>query len=422
MKRDSVVLGKEYILSGDEVGVSRPNNNILIVGTSGSGKSTSVVLPTIMLMKYSNPIMSYAKPQDARNMAVYLQSRGYHIQILDLECPEKSTISFDPILSIECWADIDALASAIVNMTIRQTNDDYWQLKAKSLLSALITAALRTAGGNPRMTDVLSLFDNLLPTETGYGACVQTPADNFWKELEVMVPDCPSIRKFKFWKYLSEKTASCVRDTLAGVLDAFFPESVRIAMSEKPQFDAAKFVSGKNALILISNAAEPTQQCYANLFYRETMHQLLKYAANRPSGELPREVRYILEDFACTIPMSGIAHDLSLFRSAGMSAILLLQSEGQLDAVYREEASIIRQNCAAYAYFPGGFDDKSCEIVSKRMGIPYEEVLCAPLGKVFIIQSGKKPVHIPRFDTLHCIEYAKYLKVVHSQKHTAHKC
>ena len=71
-----------------------------------------------------------------------------------------------------------------------------------------------------------------------------------------------------------------------------------------------------------------------------------------------------------------------------------------------------------YAYFPGGFDDRSCEIVSKRMGLPYEDILYAPLGKVFIMQSGRQPVHIPRYDTLNSKAYQEYLEAGRPRKRT----
>ncbi len=61
MKRDSLVVAEGCVLSGDEVGRTRPNANALIVGTTGCGKSTSVILPTVARMHCSNPILSYAK-------------------------------------------------------------------------------------------------------------------------------------------------------------------------------------------------------------------------------------------------------------------------------------------------------------------------------------------------------------------------
>ncbi len=151
-----------------------------------------------------------------------------------------------------------------------------------------------------------------------------------------------------------------------------------------------------------------SQQYYANLFYRNLIRQLIRHATTCSNGELPREIRFFFDDFACTCPIEGFGQDISLFRSAGLSAVMLLQSEAQLEAIYKDDASIIRQNCAVYAYFPGGFDDRSCEIVSKRMGLPYEDILYASLGKVFIMQSGRKPVHIQRYDTLNSKEYAEY--------------
>ena len=420
MRRDSIVLGNNYILPGSDVGKTRPNANALVVGISGCGKSTSVILPTVGRMEHSNPILNYAKEPDAYAMARYLKAKGYKVHILNINHPEKSTVSFDPVLSIESYEDIDSLSAAIVDAAIKQTVDDYWQAKAKPLNASLITAVLMTAKdkSSPGMADVLNLFDKLLPHENGYS--VETPLDNMFSELEKAAPGCYAVREYSAWHSLPYRTASCVRDTLAAALSLVFPESIRKMMQEKPQFDAEHFANNKEALIVITSAIDPSQAYYANLFYRDTERQLLRYASTCPNGELPREVRYIFDDFACTAPIQGWANDISLFRSAGLSAIMLLQSEQQLEAIYKDDAPIIRQNCAIYAYFPGGFDDKSCEIVSKRMCLPYDEVLYAPLGKVFIMQSGKKPVHIQRYDTLNSEEYLEYLEANKMKRKSSH--
>ena len=420
MRRDSIVLGNNYILPGSDVGKTRPNANALVVGISGCGKSTSVILPTVGRMEHSNPILNYAKEPDAYAMARYLKAKGYMVHILNINHPEKSTVSFDPVLSIESYEDIDSLSAAIVDAAIKQTVDDYWQAKAKPLNASLITAVLMTAKdkSSPGMADVLNLFDKLLPHENGYS--VETPLDNMFYELEKAAPGCYAVREYSAWHSLPYRTASCVRDTLAAALSLVFPESIRKMMQEKPQFDAEHFANNKEALIVITSAIDPSQAYYANLFYRDTERQLLRYASTCPNGELPREVRYIFDDFACTAPIQGWANDISLFRSAGLSAIMLLQSEQQLEAIYKDDAPIIRQNCAIYAYFPGGFDDKSCEIVSKRMCLPYDEVLYAPLGKVFIMQSGKKPVHIQRYDTLNSEEYLEYLEANKMKRKSSH--
>lgn len=419
MKRDPIVLGENYILSGDDIGITRPNANALIVGCSGCGKSTSVVLPTVGRMRYSNPVLSYAKEADAYAMARYLQSKGYVVRILNILHPDKSTVSFDPTMSLESYEDIDTLSATIVNATIKNTADDYWNAKAKPLQSGLIAAAFMTAQDNtmPGMIDVLKLFDQLLPDESG--SLVRTPLDGMFHKIEKAAPGCYAVREYNAWRSLPYKTASCVRDTLAAALSTVFPEAIRELMQDKPQLNIEQFAANQEAVIVITSAIDLSQQYYANLFYRDLIRQLLRLSADRPNGELPREIRFIFDDFACTCPIDGYENDISLFRSAGISAIMLLQSESQLEKVYsREGAAIIRQNCAVYAYFPGGFDDRSCEIVAKRMNTLYEEILFAPLGKVFIMQSGRKPVHIPRYDTLHSKEYAEYLAAARNTTET----
>lgn len=419
MKRDSLVVAEGCVLSGDEVGRTRPNANALIVGTTGCGKSTSVILPTVARMHCSNPILSYAKERDAYLMAEYLKRKNYTVHILNAAHPKKSTLSYDPIASIESYADIEALSAAIVDMSIRKSVDDYWQIKAKQLLSGLIAGCFMTSKGSrmPGMADVLALFDKTIPCENAYG--VEPELYGMFQRLEKASPGCFAVREFNSWRSLPERTASCVRDTLAGALSTVFQESIRRMMREKPQFDPVRFASRKEALLVITSAADTAQQYYANLFYRSTEQQLLRYAASCPGGELPREVRYIFDDFACTAPIQGFASDISLFRSAGLSAILLLQSEQQLEAMYKDEAAVIRQNCAVYAYFPGGFDNRSCEIVSKRMDLPYDEVLYAPMGKVFVMRSGCRPACLPRYDTLNSREYQEYLSC--SNDHTGRR-
>lgn len=307
MKRDEIVLGQGYILDGEDL----PNFNALIVGISGAGKSLSVVFPTVSRMENANPVLSYAKETDAYYMAEYLKMKGYNVHVLNIVHPDRSTIGFDPIMFIQSFEDIDSLAADIIDSVLRKTADDYWQAKAKPLLKSLITASLMLESDNksiPRMVDVLRLFDQLIPHENGYS--VETPLDSLFERIEIKNPGCYACREYTSWHSLPYRTASCVRDTLAAALSTVFPEPIRKMMGEKPQFDVQKFVQNKEALIVITSAMESSQQYYGNLFYRNIERQLLRYAATCPNGELPREVRYIFDDFACTAPIRGWACEL----------------------------------------------------------------------------------------------------------------
>lgn len=409
-KDDPIILGEGLVLSDD---TQIPNHNMLIVGSSGTGKSMSIIIPNIIYSENTNPIVNFAKEFDAECMARYLSlCKGYDVDMLNLSnTSKKSTVIVDPLLFIESYEDIDALSAAIVNGTITKTVDDYWQAKAVPLLSSLIAAVFMTSDPrtNPGMTNVLEMFDKLIPKESGYA--VETELDPLFSKIEKAAPGSYAFREYQAWHSLPYRTASCVRDTLAAALRATFPEAVRNALRTQKRFDVEDFAKRKKALIIVTSGIDRSQQYYVNLVYRDMIRSLLRYAAICPGGHLPRAVRFYFDDFAATSRIHDFPQQLCILRSAGMSAVILLQAESSLEAVYRSEADVIRANCSCFCYLAGGMDDRSIEMASKKFNRPYAEILSAPIGKIFVLRSGHKPQELKRFNTLDCKGYHEYLKV-----------
>lgn len=411
MKRDPIVLAQDYILSGDDIGTKKANRNIMVVGTPGCGKTTSILIPSLARAENSNPILSLPKERDAYAMRNFLESKGYEVDVLNLVTPEKSTVSHDPVLHTTSIRDIESLSATIINSTIKKSNDDYWEKKGIPFLKSIITGTLMTSNDdNPGMEEVLKTFGRCLPREKGFS--VETDLDEMFQTINKADPGCSCAREYFAITSLATRTASCIIDTVSCALSSVFPDSIRQLMKAKPLFDIEGFTKKKKALIMITSSEDESVNLFANLVYRDIEKGLIRFANSCPRAELPREVIFYFDDMFCSAPLDGFARDLSLFRSAGMSACLFLQSELQLDAVYKEEAPIIRQNCSTYVFFPGGFDDKAADLVSRRIGVPMEDVLFAPLGKIFVMESGsgRKPVHIPRYNTLESEEYQQYLK------------
>ena len=415
MKLDPIVLGKDYILDGNEVGSLRPNDNILIDGISGCGKSKSILFPTMARMKHMNPVGLYAKEKDAYHMAAYMQSKRYQIEFLNINSLVKSTVFFDPVYYLDSYGDIEGFSTAVVNNVLEKTVDAFWNANAIQLLNSL-TAGAKMLHRNPGMADVLELFDKTAFPEREYNG---SSLDDIFYRIETLYPDCYAVREYFSWRAMPEKTAASVRATLKGALNAVFPEDIRNMMKDKPQVDFQKLGSKKMALFIITDAAERWQEYYTNLFWYTCIRQLRKIADASPGCHLIRPVRLYFDDFACTSAIKDFDKNISLFRSSGISCMILLQSQTQLESIYgADKAAIIRQNCPVQLYFPGGLDDNSCELVSKKMDLPLEDVLYAPIGNIFVMASGRNPAVIPRYSTFQSKEYREYLKVNH-MKYTA---
>lgn len=414
MKTDPIVIADNYILPGDEIGIKRPNDNVLIDGCSGSGKSTSVLFPTVARSELSNPVMPYAKPAEGYKMAKYLERKDYTVDILDISSPERSTGAFDIIQSVESFSDITSTASTLVLSVLEKTNDDFWNNDSIKLCEALIAATLMI-NDNPSTVDFLKLFDLTEVRETGSG--IRTDADDIFKRIERKDPNAMAVRKYNAWHNLPVKTASCVRDTLSSALETIFPESIRSMMGKVKPIDFVKLGSEKRAVIIISSATEPWQEYYMNLFFKTCIKKLMRYAEQCPGNHLPRPVRLYFDDFSCSSRIIDFEKDIAIMRSSHISVMALLQSQSQLEAIYNtDKAAIIRQNFPVQVYFPGGFDIKSCETVSKQMNIPFDEVLYADMGKVFVMQTGRKPGIYKRFDTFNSKEYKEFVSLIQQEE------
>ena len=120
----------------------------------------------------------------------------------------------------------------------------------------------------------------------------------------------------------------------------------------------------------------------------------------------------MFDDFACAAVINDYSRHIAIFRAAGISAMMLIQSESQLISLYSEEESTnILNNCSAYAYFPGGMDLTTCRNIGQRLDRPLTDVMYEATGKVIIMRSGKKPVTVPRYDVFNSAEYKDFLLV-----------
>lgn len=405
---DRIVLGEGCFIE-DEIGTKRPNNNQVIVGPSGSGKSMSVMLPTILKMYESSMIGTYSKGGEARRISAYQKRRGYFTGIIDLTDPESSTVGFEPLHYICSYLDVEDLAKSIIlaDPDSKNPKDIYWNDSATTLLTALILGTLMTED-NATMVNVLDLFERLTITEDGKG--INTSLDKFFLRIKAKAGMCQAVAAFTDFQQLPYATAGCVRDSLAKALRRLFPEPIKKLMKKEKVIDFEQLATKKTSLIIITSPVNISLYLFANLLFKIAIKQLLEFAERCKEQRLPRPVRLMFDDFACAAKINDFAKHIAVFRAAGLSTMMLLQSEEQLRDIYTEaEAASILNNCSCYVYFPGGMDLLTCKNVSQRLDVPITDIMYAPMEQVIVMQAGKKPMTIPRYDILNSKEYQEFI-------------
>lgn len=116
MKKERVILGKNCSYSADSK-ITGVNNNRVIVGGSGCGKTVSILEPELLeLLRAgsSNMIVVATKRRLIDKYRNPLKNAGYTVYDLNFAEPEKSNCCYDPLKYTKTEEDITDLASAIV--------------------------------------------------------------------------------------------------------------------------------------------------------------------------------------------------------------------------------------------------------------------------------------------------------------------
>ncbi len=407
--KDKMILGEniEFTTDSEITGV---NNNVIVCAGSGCGKTLSIVDPRLLNTYDSSLIVTVTKRRLVYQYTQMFKKRGYNVLDLNFVKPQNSNIAFDPLKYIKSYTDITFIAESIVKANPRKehtTADPFWDDNSVSLLSALIAY---TMGENKDATfdDVIEMFTRMTIEEDGTG--ITTNLDRKFENTNTFAKN-----RWRSFRSLPMKTASCVFSTLSTTIDMMFTPELRKIINAQKTVDFERIAKEKTVLFVTTSAVNPVLNLFVNMFYAQAIKQLFEIGEAMPDGRLPIPVSIICDDFATGSRILNFPEYISIFREKGISVTLLVQSESQLASIYgADDSTTIINNCDTYVYM-GGMDIKTARNISERIDRPLDEVLYMPVGKVMIFRRGQRPIQTNRYDIFHDPEFLKEKKVYESR-------
>ena len=396
-KADNVIVGNNAIYSTDsrETGL---NNNILIVGGSGCGKTMSIVEPCLIEAFNSSLIINVTKRRLVEKYSSEFKKRGYKVYDCNFANPTKSNVAYDPMFYIKNYMDIIFLSESIVKSAekdLSNTVDPYWNDSAIALLNSEIAYILYTSK-NPTLSDVIDFHNSM--DLAGSDSGVITKHDMKFKSLARKDPDNFAVTSWNVFRQLPERTARCIWGTLQTSLSRMFTPELHDMINIKQKIDIKKVAKEKSVVFISTSAVNPTLNKFVNIFFSQAFKCLFEYAEEQPNGKLPVPVRMICDDFATGGQIANFTQYISIFREKEISVTLLLQSESQLAGMYgQNDSTTIINNCDTYVYM-GGMDLQTGRSISERINKPIEDILYMPIGQEYIFRRGSKPVRTTRYD------------------------
>ena len=363
------------------------NKNIVVIGGSGSGKTRFFVKPSVMQMNCSMVItdpkgtlieecgkmLAKGPPKKDKNGNIMKDKSGkvvhepYVIKVLNTINFSKS-LHYNPFAYIRSEKDILKLVTTIIANTKgegEKSSEDFWVKAEKLLYTALI--AFIWYEGDEEEKNLNTLLDLLNESETREeDETYQNPVDMMFQELEERDPQHFAVRQYKKYKMAAGKTAKSILISCGARLAPFDIAELREIMSYD-EMELDKIGDRKTALFLIMSDTDTTFNFVIAMLQSQLFNLLCDKADDVYGGRLPVHVRVIADEFANIGQIPQFDKLIATIRSREISASIILQSQSQLKAMYKDSADTILGNCDT-TLFLGGKEKTTLKEMSELLG------------------------------------------------------
>ena len=343
------------------------NKNILVIGGSGSGKTRFFVKPNLMQM-HSSYVVTDPKGTVLLECGKLLQQKGgYRIKVLNTINFKKS-MKYNPFAYLRSEKDILKLVNTIIANTKgegEKSSEDFWTKAEKLYYTALIGYIWYEAPDEEKnFTTLLEMINASEVREDDED--FQNPVDLMFERLEEKDPEHFAVKQYKKYKLAAGKTAKSILISCGARLAPFDIKELRDLM-ETDEMELDTIGDRKTALFVIISDTDDTFNFVVSILYTQLFNLLCDKADDKYGGRLPVHVRCLLDEFANIGQIPKFEKLIATIRSREISASIILQSQSQLKAIYKDNADTIVGNCDT-TLFLGGKEKTTLKEISEILG------------------------------------------------------
>lgn len=346
------------------------NNNVLVIGGSGSGKSRFFVKPNI-LQANCNYVVTDPAGEMLASMGTFLENQGYEIRVFNLVEMDKSHC-YNPFKYIRKDEDVLTMIDClIVNTTPPNTKggDQFWVKSETALLQALC----------------FYLIEKCVPEEQNFGSVMellrlaevdennpdkQSPLDVMFSKLKAENPSSMAVKSYDIFKMGAGKTLKSILISCGVRLQVFNLQAVA-NLTNVDTIDLASIGTGdgKKALFVITPQASETYNFLVSMLYSQ-LFETLYFEGNKlieQDKSFKHEVRFLLDEFVNIGQIPQFTKKLATMRKYRISCSIIIQNLAQIKALYEKDWETIIGNCDSMIFL-GGLEYSTLEYVSNIMG------------------------------------------------------
>ena len=296
-----------------------------------------------------------------------LRKHKYKIKVLNTINFKKS-MHYNPFVYIRSEKDILKLVNTIIANTKGEgdkSGEDFWVKAEKLYYQALIGYIWYEA--NDEEKNFATLLEMINASEAREDdESFKNAVDLMFDALEEKDPEHFAVRQYRKYKLAAGKTAKSILISCGARLAPFDIKELRDLMSYD-ELELDLMGDRKTAMFVIISDTDDTFNFIVSIMYTQLFNLLCDRADDHFGGKLPVHVRCLLDEFANIGQIPKFDKLIATIRSREISASIILQSQSQLKAIYKDSADTIVGNCDT-TIFLGGKESTTLKEMSEMLG------------------------------------------------------
>ncbi len=368
---NSTVAGTPLIYKGNEIWVDNGENHTLVIGATGSGKTQSIVLPTVKILAKHKESMIITDPKGEiyEQTSQMLRERGYQILLLNFRDPQEGN-AWNPLsLPYEMYKNghqdkaIELLDDLALNILYEENSgnaDPFWEKTSADYFSGIALGLFEDAKPEEININSISLMTTVGEEKFGGSTYVKEYFNS---------KDPASAAAIN-----ASSTIMAPNETKGSIL-AVFKQKIKLFASREnlsemlshTDIDLETIGEKPTALFVVIQDEKTTYHSLVTILLKQVYETLIANA-QKHGGKLPVRTNFLLDEFANMPPLKNVTTMITAARSRQIRFTMIIQNFAQLDQVYgKENAETLRGNCGNLIYLITT-ELKALEEISKMCG------------------------------------------------------
>ncbi|MDB5124814.1 MAG: hypothetical protein JWP94_2943 [Mucilaginibacter sp.] len=330
------LFNRGFVVAGNHFKITRKASfsNAAIVGVTGSGKSTRLIIPTALSLTDCS-LLIHDPSQEIGEATIARRAQLGPVKVINFANEEVSE-GYNPVSRCTNEYEISKLSHQLVFTSDKSNADDYWQLSSKDLLKTMIMLLFHQPPEYRNIRNVIHVVNT-------FGSDPKT-VDTWIARSK----DDKLIENYKAIISTPQKTLQCTVASLRSMLECFdTPTISRVTSCDTIDFDSLRT---QQQTIYLQNSITDLSvlSTLTSLFFQQFYSHVLQ--------RLPRkndlDIFCLLDEMSSLrVPLMPLA--LANCRKFRVGNLCVIQGKSQLRRFYKDDADSILSNCLTKIYLPG---------------------------------------------------------------------